>query len=352
MLKTNLLMGDTGHTTAHNEIDRRLVRVDDYTTIQGAIDDIAITGGRVEFGSGTYSAKGLILPQNVILCGQGMGATILNDTDATTDCIIFDTSKAGYGYASIRDMSLYGASSGSSCGIKIERNAVNNVSSRGHISVENVEIRNFGYGVYLINPMAVWLRNMRVSSQVFDSFYSIQSGSYCGATGVHYDNCQSIVASQNGFHFVDSHNAISLTSCYSDNCGKYGILIEPSNPLSAVPSNGFWIDGLVVESLVAYPAIYATRMYDSSISNLIVWQTAGLASDIIQLTDSRRVMLSNIITNITPAGGYAALFVEEVNGTTEENVFIRCKFANRRFTGSGYGATWVGCFDASGSALG
>lgn len=179
---------------------------DDHTAIQNAIDAAGTAGGGVVYlpAAAYYIGSQLLMNKSgVTLLGDGIGATfirtnILLSGDSTFDAILIKPTSFTYstpadlgGYllgCSVRDLTIdhYRATTNASCGLKMIGNTF--------LLIEDVEVLNFGGGIYCGASLLTMYERMRSSvtnkGNVNPTMYGIQISSAEGpADTMRFHNC-------------------------------------------------------------------------------------------------------------------------------------------------------------------
>jgi len=263
---------------------------DASTVIQGAINDLSVTGGMIFFRAGTYEIKTtLSLVSNLMLCGEGP-TTILKLADkANTRLILDDTPQVNLVF---KDLVLDGNKANQDDGAAWSERHVLALGNKTGVLLDGVTVKNARHGcglrladsqnVKITNcifkdngdPAAAFLcdhignyrgKNVEVRGSLFDT---------CTDVGVASDNCQRQVIADcvffdceyGGFtwyNYDDDYPTplyLTVTGCVIDGNGStYGFYTGRRGGQAKVPAYATIVGNVIVKAATCCYVVLLAR---------------------------------------------------------------------------------------------
>lgn len=298
---------------------------DDTDAIQAAIDDLPVAGGTVYFPAGTYRLTDtLTLRSNLILVGDGDGASLLQQVGANKDCL------AGVALNKVVIESLYlvGTGAGTGSGLNLTKGANDAVP---YIRIRDVTVESFGRdGVAIENPIVSVLDRVQCQSNGRYGFNLYGQAGGAAATSCVLTACYGNGNDTVGLRLFNVVYA-TLSGCAADH-NPIGYLIDSCQ--------GVTVAGTGAEGN-ATAGIRITGGYGNTLVGAWVYDNRGIG---VHVTGNAQTSTVIAATDNTP-GGTATSFIKVDTGS--QATLIGCN--NTTVNSLASGTTNVAA-DASGGA--
>lgn len=294
---------------------------DDTAAIQAAIDAVPAGGGLVRVPAGTYKLTDtLIVRSGLVLAGDGMYATVLDQTSAT-DQGLYGEDIVGL---TVRDLRITGPADGLSLGavdgILLDQTGA---TATQNVIIENVMVDHFSrHAINLADPITSVLSNVRAQNCGGYGFtvtlgtsltlrscyangcltggYSLTSTSYAELSGC---ACDSTGAAGVGY-LITNCNGVVLTGCGAEDIGTTAYRIDGGTgcTINSCYSSGNTEVAYEVTGASAKALLLNVRERDPDGATASIQVDAGCTATVIQAATTTAMSLATGTTRVLDGG--------------------------------------------------